>query len=69
MKSFITEQDQKKNHQKIEIAFNFITEILLKINWTKKKLHQKIEIAFNFQKKIHLKYFGLQFYKRNPFKN
>ena len=45
-------------HQKIQIAFNFIREILLRI------------FIFNFIKEIYLKFKNrscLQFYKRNPY--
>ena len=45
-------------HQKIQIAFNFTREILLRI------------FVFNFIKEIPLKFKNrscLQFYKRNPF--
>ena len=35
-KPFTKESDQKKVHKKIEIAFNFISEIPLKFIWIKK---------------------------------
>ena len=40
----------KKKIENREYAFNFIYEILVKINQTNIKVHQQIKIAFNLLK-------------------
>ena len=48
--------DLRQFQPKLEIEFNFMKDISLKIK-TEKKIYEKIEIAFNFTEEI-----------RNPFK-
>ena len=43
---------------KIEIGFDFMKEIPLKMNRTKKKIDKKIELTLNVEREIPLKLFG-----------